>query len=108
VSYLIEAPRVGYFKSGTFTSSKEVIVNLPTTLVTSSHHDQNKGIHLMIENDKVTVIGENLKLPNGSVDTFFCLPIVDLCVPEYEYYGISVPSVIRYIPECSFCSWYRE
>ena len=96
VFYLIEAPGVGYFASGNFTNNQEIIVNLPTTLVATSHNDQDKGIHLMIRSDTVTVIGQNLRPPGNSIDTFLCLPIVDLCVSEYVYYGISVPRTTRY------------
>ena len=89
MNYSIEAPGVGYYTSGNVTSDNEVIINLPTTLITSSHDDQYKGIHLMTSSDRVTVIGKNFRV--NSADTFLCLPIRDLCVDEYVYYGISVP-----------------
>ena len=89
VDYSIEAPGVGYYNSGSVTSDNEVIINLPTTLITSSHNDQDKGIHLMISSDRMTVIGQSLG--TRSSDTFLCLPITNLCVDEYLYYGISVP-----------------
>ena len=89
MSYSIEAPGVGYYISGSVTSDDEAMINLPTTLITSSHNDRDKGIHLMISSDRVTVIGQNFRF--GSVDTFLCLPITNLSVEEYLYYGISVP-----------------
>ena len=89
VNYSIEAPGVGYYTSGNVTSDNEVILNLPTALITSSHNDQDKGIHLMISSDRVTVIGQNLGIHSSG--TFLCLPITNLCVDEYVYYGISVP-----------------
>jgi len=89
VDYSIEAPGVGYYTSGSVTSDNEVIINLPTTLITSSHDDQNNGIHLMTSSDRVIVIGQNLN--TSSSDTFLCLPITNLCVDEYVYYGISIP-----------------
>ena len=89
MNYSVEAPGVGYYTSGNVTSDNEVIINLPTTLITSSHNDQNKGIHLMISSDRVTVIGQNLA--SFTSDTFLCLPIKNLCVDEYVYYGISIP-----------------
>ncbi|XP_065888958.1 uncharacterized protein [Dysidea avara] len=89
VNYSVEAPGVGYYANGTVLNDREVIVNFPYTLITSSHNDQNKGIHLMIGSDKVTVIGQNFR--HHSTDTFLCLPIKSLSVDEYVYYGISVP-----------------
>ena len=89
VNYSIEAPGVGYYTSGSVTSDNEVIINLPDDLITSSHNDQDKGIHLMTSSDRVTVIGQNLR--SHSSDTFLCLPITNLCVDEYVYFGISVP-----------------
>ncbi|XP_065917797.1 latrophilin-like protein LAT-2 isoform X3 [Dysidea avara] len=89
VNYVIEAPGVGYNTSGNVTSDNEVIIILPTTLITSSRDDQDKGIHLMISSDKVTVIGQNLR--NVRSDTFLCLPITNYCiVDKYLYYGLSV------------------
>ena len=89
VNYFIEAPGIGYYTSGNVTSDNEVI-NLPTTLITSSHNDQDKGTHLMTSSDRVTVIGQTLA--EFSIGTFLCLPITNFCVDEYVYYGISVPS----------------
>ena len=85
MNYSIEAPGVRYYTSGNVTSDNEVIINLPTTLITLSHTDQDKGIHLMISSDRVTVIGQNL------AQTFLCLPITNVCGGELLYYGISVP-----------------
>ena len=89
VNYSIEAPGVGYYTSGNVTSDNEVIIHLNNSFLTSSHNDQDKGIHLMISSDRVTMIGQNLRF--GSGDTFLCLPITNFCVDEYVYYGISVP-----------------
>ena len=89
MNYLIEAPGVGYYTTGMVASDSEVIVTFAQALVTSSHNDQDKGIHLMVNSDRVTVIGQNLR-PYSS-DTFLCMPIQNLCVDKYVYYGISVP-----------------
>ena len=95
---MIEAPGVGYCTSGNVTSDNEVIIRLPDDLITLSHNDQDKGIHLMISSDRVTVIGQNLRPGRRSDGTFLCLPITNLCVDEYVYYGISVPRapIIRF------------
>ena len=90
MNYSIEAPGVGYYTSGNVTSDNEVIIHLPTTLIASSHNDQDKGIHLMTSSDRVTVIGQNVA--GDSSDTFLSLPIMILCTDEYVHYGISVPT----------------
>ena len=89
VYYSIEAPGVAYYTSGSVISDNEVIINLPTSLMTSSHNDQDKGIHLMISSDRITVIGQNLG--HRASDTFLILPILNMCdIEEYSFYGISV------------------
>ena len=88
VYYSIEAPGVGYYTSGIVTSDNEVIIHLNNSFITLSHNDQDKGIHLMTSSDRVTLIGQNLR--DSSSDTFLCLPVTDLCIVEYVYYGISV------------------
>ena len=93
MNYSIEAPGIGYYNSSSVSSDNEVIINLPTTLITSSHNDQDKGIHLMINSNRVTVIGQNLR--DYSADVFLCLPVANLCVDEYVFYGISVPMTTR-------------
>ena len=88
VSYSIEAPGIGFYRSGVVTSYHEVIINFPKSIVVSSPNHQDKGIHLNVSNDKVTVIGQNVRV--DSSDTFLALPIINMSVSEYVYYGISV------------------
>ena len=89
VSYSIEAPGIGFYHKGVIvTSYHEVIINLPKSVVVSSHTDQDKGVYLNISSDKITVIGQNVR--KDSSDTFLALPIINLSVNEYVYYGISV------------------
>ena len=102
VYYSIEAPGLGYYTSGSVTSDNEVIIYLPTTVITSSHNDQDKGIHLVTSSDRVTVIGQNLG--SDTSDTFLCLPIIKLCSDEYVYYGISVPMTSRDFTPIPFSS----
>ena len=89
VHYMIEAPGVGYYINGTITSGSEVVRDLPTTLRSASHNDQDKGVHVMTNSSRVTVIGQNLR--STSVDTFLVLPDADLCIMEYVYYAMSFP-----------------
>ena len=86
VYYLIEAPGVEYYSSGIITCDSDIFITLPNDLITGSY--KRKGIHLMINSHEVTVIGQNLRY--NSSDTFLCLPVTNLCLIEYVYYGISV------------------
>ena len=90
VTYLIEAPGVGYYHRGIISAGNEVMLNLSSSIGVSSHDDQDKGIYLTTSSDNVTVIGQNLLLYTG--DSFFALPIIELD-DDYVYYGISVPRV---------------
>ena len=88
VQYSMEAPGVGYYRNGTITAGNEVILNLPSSIQVSSVYHQNNGIYLTTSSDNVTVIGQSLY--DGSSDSFFALPLIELS-DEYVYYGISVP-----------------
>ena len=89
VSYSVEIPGIGYYRSGTITAGNDVILNIPNSVEASSHNDQNKGIYLKTNSDKVTVTGQND--PNyHTSETFFALPTKSFAV-EYVYYGVSVP-----------------
>ena len=88
VTYLIEAPGVGYYHRGIISAGNEVILKLSSSIGVSSHDDQDKGIYLTTSSDNVTVIGQNILLGTG--DSFFALPIIELD-DDYVYYGISVP-----------------
>ena len=88
VKYSIEAPGVGFFTNGIVSGRNEMIVNFPSSLLTLSYNDQNKGIYIETSSDKVTVIGQN-ELSSTS-DTFLSLPIVNTCTAEYIYYAMSV------------------
>lgn len=88
VSYSIEAPSQLYRKSGTVTANNSVIVNLPSSLQTSSYYHWNYGIYLKASSDKITVIGQSYT--SHTSDTYLALPTVDLKIREYVYYGMSV------------------
>ena len=91
VFYFIEIPGIGYHYNGTVTANNEDIVDLPSSVEVLSHYDQNKGIYLKTSSDRATVIGKNVK--KGTSDFFFGLPSASLCVPQYIYYGMSVPKL---------------
>ena len=89
VEYSIEALGVGYYHNGTILAGDEVILNLSSSLQVSSNNDQDKGIYLTANSDKIAVIGQNLG--SASSDSYFALPNIKLNTTKYVYYGISVP-----------------
>ena len=88
VSYYIEAPGVGEYHNGTITTENVTTVYLNNNVVVSSHVEQDKGIYLTTDSDRVTVIGQTMGF--SSSDTFFALSISNFCALEYVYYGVSV------------------
>jgi len=90
MSYTIEAPGIGYYTTGTISGSRSRFVRLPSSLITGSYNEQNKGIYLNTNSTDVVVIGENDA--HESSDTFLALPTVKACYTQYIYYGISVSS----------------
>ena len=87
VQYSIEAPAIGYYHNGTVSAGNPAVVNITSNVELLSYDDQDKGIYLVTESNKVHVIGLNLK--RYSSDSFFALPIIELD-NAYKYYGISV------------------
>ena len=85
----MEVPGLRYYSYGTIPASGGVIVDLPSVVEVSSHNE-NKGICLTTNNDKVTVIGLHGSDNQIDGDTYFALPIIKLN-NQYVYYGISVP-----------------
>ena len=88
VNYSIKAPGVGFYHNGIIAGRNEIIINVPSSLLTLSYNDHNKGIYIETSSDEVTVIGQN-ELSSTS-DTFLSLPIVNTCPTEYIYYAMSV------------------
>ena len=95
VQYYIEATGVNYYyyyyyyNSGNVSAGNDVILNLPKSVEVASPVQQNKGIYLAINSDKVTVIGQSLD--EYSSDSYLVLPITVSSDIAYVYYGISVP-----------------
>ena len=90
VTYFLEAPGVGDYHNGTLTADNAAIVHLTTSVVVSSHVEQDKGIYLTTDSDRATVIGQTTSLSFSSSDTFLALPLINFCAAEYIYYGMSV------------------
>ena len=83
-----------YYHNGTLTADNDTIINLPGDVVVTSHAEQHKGIHVGIQSEQVTLIGQTTGLLSS--DTFLILPNTDTNVniacdnpSEYIYYGIS-------------------
>ena len=87
VSYLMEAPGIGYIRSGNISASEKKIVDIPSEAEVSSIDDQNKGIYLTTTSDNVTVIGQSIN--GNSTDTFTLLPVASRNAEKYTYYTIS-------------------
>lgn len=90
VSYIVEAPRVPYYHNGRLMATHETTVNLPdSVIVTKYANDQYHGIHVNVQSDRVTVIGQTVGEFNS--DTFLALPLTDVANDtEFIYYGMSV------------------
>ena len=90
VPYYIEAPGVTYYCNGTFTADNEDIIDLPDSVIVSEYENsQHYGIHVNIQNNRVTVIGQTVS--KFSRDTFLALPVINVSNDsEFIYYGISV------------------
>ena len=106
VTYLIEAPGIGYYGSGIITTDHEVVLHLPDSIVVSSD-DYNKGIYIRTSSRKVTVYGqasvEGYSFTRGNywkytkhLETFVAIPVIDLCSREYNYYAVSVDGYSSY------------
>ena len=90
VQYFIEVPSTNYYRNGIIPASNEVILNLPDVEV-SYYDDQDKGIYIATNSDKVNVIGFH-DSDGGNIvsDSFYALPVIKLN-DSYVHYGISVP-----------------
>ena len=89
VLYSIEAPAINFYSNGTFTNSKVGVIRFSLNIEVSSLEDQNHGIYIHTNSDKVTLLGQTSV--HVSSDTFTGIPTRKLPVTEYVYYGISVP-----------------
>ena len=91
LSYFVEVPGIKCNNNtcGNFTATNEASINLPVDIIVSSTNEHNKGIHVSIQNDMVTVIGQNENDPNG--DTFLALPVTRLpnITEKFVYYAMS-------------------
>lgn len=88
VNYSLEAPNIGLHQTGSIQAHHELIIRLSSSIEVKSHHDQDKGIYLELNSDKVTVFAQNER--STTSDTFLVTPVTNHCIEEYTYYGLSV------------------
>ena len=100
VNYTIEVPIIGLSRNGTLMENSQNAVTLPQSLTGISHSYHNSennasksGIYLSTNRLQVTVIGQSST--KSLVETFFALPVIDLCLNEYVYYGVSVDTYVK-------------
>ena len=87
VLYTIEVPELGY-TGGRVPPESTLVINLPPTVVVYSRSDQNKGIYLKVSSDKMTVVGQDVRI--HTTTTFLALPSIQLGIKEYVYYGMVI------------------
>ena len=98
--YSIEAPVTKFYQSGKVTANITNIVTLPNSLTgisrysyTAESYPYKEGVHLQTNGGDISVIG--LSEGQDSFDTFFTIPIKELCVSEYTYFAVSVDANVR-------------
>ena len=87
VLYSIEVPALGS-TDGRVVPESTVVINLPSAVVAHSSNEQNKGIHLKVSSDKMTVVGQDVRVQTTT--TFLALPSTQLGITNYVYYGMVV------------------
>ena len=95
VEYSIEAPSVNYYYNGTIPAGGVIVLNVSKKLIVTSTNDQDKGIYLSINSEKVSVIGQSLY--KHTSDSYLALPTLWLG-DTYVYYGVAVPSRYFFSP----------
>jgi len=90
VSYYIEAPSMGYFRSGTLKAGNDVFLNLPRSVKVTSVDQQDRGLYLKINSTRVTVISKITGNNGGGTDTCVVFPVSKLCIEEYVYFGMLI------------------
>ena len=101
VSFYVEAPGVGFYKSGTVVPNNETIVHISRSLIVDSYIDKSHGIYVKTDSDRVTVIGSSGltrlgRVTTNRMETYVTIPVTDLCITEYEYFALSVNSSSSY------------
>ena len=92
LSYFVEIPGIqcSNISCGNFIANNGAIINLPDDVIVKTENEQNKGIHVSIQSNAVTMIGQNENDENG--DTFLALPVTSISnnTEKLVYYAMSV------------------
>ena len=98
--YSIEAPVTKLHQGDKVTANVANIIKLSNNLTgisrysyTAESYPYKEGVYLQTSGDNTSVIG--LSEGQDSFDTFFAIPIKELCVNEYTYFAISVDANVR-------------
>ena len=98
--YSIEAPVTKLHQGEKVTANVANIVTLPSSLTgisrysyTAESYPYKEGVHLQTTGDDIFVIG--LSEGQDTFDTFFAIPVKELCVNKYTYFAISVDAHVR-------------
>ena len=87
VLYSIEIPELEYmYTDGRVAPESALVIDLSTSSVVTSRSDQNKGVHLKVGSDEMTVIGQDERSFTSA--TFLVLPSIQLGITKYVYYGM--------------------
>jgi len=78
---------VGYFVSGMVARNSEVVLNLPSNLISTSSGIGNLGVHVRVDSATVTVTGQNAG--RNTAATFTSIPA--MASDSYVYYAVSLP-----------------
>ena len=97
MNYSIEAPVTRFYDNGTIMANIQNTIQLPDSLSGLSryyHNSQNdeykEGIYLHTTGDKLSVIGKIRSHLGYNFETFFSIPVRDLCIDEYTYFAVSL------------------
>ena len=94
-TYSVEVPITGFSESRIITSNIQNIIYPPQNQLTGPSYsipnvfneEHKQGVHLQANGNKITTIGTSF---GDNFDTFFAIPIIDLCLDVYTYFAISV------------------
>ena len=102
MNYSLEAPVTRFYQSGTITANLQNTVQLPSSLAGLSRYHPNpqnneykEGIYLQTTGDKISVVGKIRSHLEYNFETFFNIPVRDLCINEYIYFAVSVSTFVQ-------------
>ena len=88
VYYTYNAPAVNFSGNGYIGIYGTRFLQFSSDIEVSSIRDQNKGVFVHTQSDRVTILGQTLS--TRSSETFTVMPVLKLPAEEYIYYGLSM------------------